>query len=54
MLSNRIINEGAPVGLYSILDAPRDAIDNGSFSIGSRYGTKGYLWVINIKRKIWH
>ncbi|MFR4844590.1 MAG: hypothetical protein ACLUAO_00870 [Streptococcus sp.] len=30
---NRIINEGTPVGLYSILDAPRDAIYNGSLTL---------------------
>ena len=30
---NRIINEGASVGLYSILDAPRDAIDNGFLTL---------------------
>ena len=40
---NRIINEGAPVGLYSILDAPRDAIDNGSFNISPDMVRRGYL-----------
>ena len=40
---NRIINEGAPVGLYSILDAPRDAIDNGSFNISPDMVQRGYL-----------
>ena len=40
---NRIINEGAPVGLYSILDAPRDAIYNGSFNISPDMVQRGYL-----------
>ena len=40
---NRIINEGASVGLYSIFDAPRDAIDNGLFNISPDMVQRGYL-----------